>query len=87
MKQKIISITFVVFIIGLSLLSFILKDNELSKFERRKLAQIPKLNKNFIENLDNYIDVKEQYEKAYIIRKEKIDKLYNEIKKIKKIKI
>ena len=55
MKQKIISITFVVFIIGLSLLSFILKDNELSKFERRKLAQIPKLNKNFIENLDNYI--------------------------------
>lgn len=55
MKQKIISITFVVFIIGLSFLSFILKDNELSKFERRKLAQIPKLNKNFIENLDNYI--------------------------------
>ena len=55
MKQKIISVTFVIFIVGLSLLSFIFKDNELSKFERRKLAQFPKLNKNFIKNLDAYI--------------------------------
>lgn len=55
MKQKVISISFVIFIIGLSLLSFIFKDNELSKFERRKLAQAPKLDKKFIKNLDAYI--------------------------------
>ena len=59
------------------------------KDERDKEEYLKSINEIFEkgENLDNYIDVKEQYEKAYIIRKEKIDKLYNEIKKIKKIKI
>ncbi len=39
------------------------------------------------ENIDNLIQIKEEYKDAYARRKEKIDTLYEEIKKIKKLKI
>ena len=39
------------------------------------------------EDINNFIQIKEEYEKAYINRKAKIDTLYEEIKKIKKLKI
>ena len=39
------------------------------------------------EDINNFIQIKEEYEKAYINRKAKIDTLYDEIKKIKKLRI
>lgn len=55
MKQKIITIFFIIFIFGFFIFGFILEDKELSSFERRKLAQVPKLNSDFAQNLDEYI--------------------------------
>ncbi len=55
MKQKIISISFIIFIFTFSILSFIFKDQEFSKFERRKLAKKPEFNSEFTSNLDEYI--------------------------------
>ena len=55
MKNKIIAIIFICVIFGFSLVSILVKDNRLSSFERRKLAQFPKLNKNFTKNLDDYL--------------------------------
>ncbi len=55
MKEKVVSITFIIFIIGFFMASFVLEDELLSKFERRKLAQAPKLNNDFVSNLDDYI--------------------------------
>ena len=39
------------------------------------------------ENMDNYLQVYEDYKNAYKLRKEKIDNLYNEVKVIKSLKI
>ena len=39
------------------------------------------------ENLDNFLSIKKEYEDAYKARKAKVDTLYDEIKKIKKLKI
>lgn len=39
------------------------------------------------EDINNFIQIKEEYETAYINRKAKIDTLYDEIKKIKKLRI
>ena len=55
MKNKIIAIIFICIIFGFSLTSIIAKDNLLSTFERRKLAQFPKLDKDFTGNLDDYL--------------------------------
>lgn len=55
MKNKIIAIIFICIIFGFSLISIFAKDNLLSTFERRKLAQFPKLDEDFTENLDNYL--------------------------------
>lgn len=55
MKEKIISISFLVFIIGFFIASFVLEDEVLSKFERRKLAQAPELKSDSISDLDEYI--------------------------------
>ena len=86
MKQKVISISFVIFIIGLSLLSFIFKDNELSKFERRKLAQAPKLDKKFIKNLDAYILDQFPFRNEFINLNSNINRnIYTKIKRYKDI--
>ena len=56
MKNKIIAIIFICIIFGFCLISIFTKDNLLSTFERRKLAQFPtKVDENFAENLDNYL--------------------------------
>ncbi len=39
------------------------------------------------ENVDNYNEIFDDYKKAYVLRKEKIDNLYNEVKIIKKLKV
>ena len=39
------------------------------------------------ENIDTFLKIKEEYENAYKVRQGKVDNLYNEIKKIKKLKI
>ena len=57
--------------------------------ERDKQEYLKSINEMFEqgETLENYINVRKEYEKAFVVRKEKIDKLYTEIEKIKKIKI
>ena len=55
MKNKIITIVFLIIIIGLGLISIIARDNLLSIFERRKLATFPKLDKDFTTKLDDYL--------------------------------
>ena len=39
------------------------------------------------ETIDNFLEIKEEYETAYKIRQGKVDNLYNEISKIKKLKV
>lgn len=59
-KNKIITIGFAIILIGIFLCNLILKDKEISITERRKLAQLPKiniqevLNGNFTEKWDKY---------------------------------
>lgn len=56
MKNKIIAIIFICIIFGLSLISIFAKDNLLSTFERRKLAQFPtKIDEDFTKDLDDYL--------------------------------
>ena len=55
MKNKIITIIFLIIIIGLGLISIVAKDNLLSTFERRKLATFPKFDKDFTSKLDDYL--------------------------------
>lgn len=55
MKNKIIAIIFICIIFGFCLISIFAKDNLLSTFERRKLAQFPKFNKDFTSKLDDYL--------------------------------
>ena len=55
MKNKIIAIIFICIIFGFCLISIFAEDNLLSTFERRKLAQLPKLSEDFTEDLDNYL--------------------------------
>lgn len=39
------------------------------------------------ETIDNFLEIKKEYENAYKVRQGKVDNLYNEISKIKKLKI
>ena len=55
MKNKILTILFILVIFGFGLLSIIMKDKEISSFERRKLASFPKFEKGFTEKLDDYL--------------------------------
>lgn len=55
MKNKILTILFILVIFGFGLLSTIMKDSEISSFERRKLASFPKFEKGFTEKLDDYL--------------------------------
>ena len=56
MKNKIIAIGFSIIIIGVSIISLILNDNDVSFFERRKLATIKDVSKDFFENIENYLN-------------------------------
>lgn len=61
MKDKIISILFVVFISLIFILNILLPDIEISKSERRKLKKLPKMSINnvidrtYMENFDSYV--------------------------------
>lgn len=55
MKEKIISILFIAIIYTLSISTLILKDRDISTYERRKLTTTQKLKENFIDNLDDYL--------------------------------
>ena len=51
MKDKILTILFILVIFGFGLLSTILKDKEISSFERRKLESFPEFKKGFTKKL------------------------------------
>ena len=55
MNQKVTTIIFLIIVIGFFVAGFLLEDEVLSKYERRKLAQSPKLDNDFISNLDEYV--------------------------------
>ena len=56
MKNKIISIIFIIIIFGLGLASILFEDKLISTVERRKLAQFPtNIDEQFTENLDEYL--------------------------------
>ena len=55
MKNKIMTILFIAIIFGIGFISIILKDNEISNFERRKLASFPEISEDFPEDLDEYL--------------------------------
>ena len=55
MKNKIITILFIAIIFGIGIISVILKDTEISTFERRKLASFPEISEDFSEDLDKYL--------------------------------
>lgn len=55
MKNKILVILFIIIIFGFCFFSIILKDINISSFERRKLVSFPKLDENFTNNLEDYL--------------------------------
>lgn len=55
MKNKILTILFILVIFGFGLISTIMKDKGISSFERRKLASFPEFKKGFTEKLDTYL--------------------------------
>ena len=55
MKDKILTIIFIICIYSLSLIIIFTKDKELSKYERRKLLTRESLSSSFTENIDTYL--------------------------------
>jgi len=57
MKDKIITFTFLIFILTFSVLHLVIKDKEVSETERRKLATFPtlKLDNEYISKVDKYL--------------------------------
>ena len=61
MKDKILSISFVLFLFLMFIFNILMSDSEISKTERRKLEQFPEitknniLNKSFMEDFDSYV--------------------------------
>lgn len=56
MKDKIITVFFLLFLFGLGISSIFLPDEEKSLVERRNLITIKDLKKDFIANYDNYVN-------------------------------
>lgn len=55
MKEKIISVTFVSIIVIFAILSLVIKDKDISSYERRKLSTVANLQEDFVTNLDDYL--------------------------------
>lgn len=55
MKEKIITISFLILLYGFALLNFVLEDKKISAFERRNLTSAVALKEDFNENLDLYL--------------------------------
>lgn len=66
MKHKFIAIGFLIIIFSLFALSFIMPDNTVSSFERRKLAQFPTSLDDLSEDLDNYFLDQFPFRKQFI---------------------
>ena len=60
MKDKVLTISFISYLCLMLLFNVLMPDNLVSKTERRKLEQVPKitktniLNKSFMEDFDSY---------------------------------
>ncbi len=55
MKEKVMSVGFVLILVGFGLANLLLPDREISKFERRRLTSEEKLEEDFVGNLDEYL--------------------------------
>jgi len=67
MKNKIITLIFLIIVFGLGLVSICGKDILISKFERRSLAQFPKeLDSNFTNKLNDYLVDQFAYRNKFI---------------------
>lgn len=67
MKNKILTIIFLIIVFGLGLISICTKDILISKFERRSLAQFPKeLDEDFTNDLDDYLVDQFAYRNEFI---------------------
>ena len=57
MKNKIITILFIIYILTFSILGIIIKDEIISTTERRKLSSFPKyvLSSEYVTKLDKYL--------------------------------
>lgn len=80
-----------------------LKDNikrlkQIDSYNEKMLKQTKEQKRNYYkegmdilfengESPENYKEILNEYERAYIVRKESIDKLFSEIKNIKKLKV
>ena len=86
MKDKILSICFVLFLWLMFIFNVLMPDNEISKTERRKLEQFPEttknniLNKSFMEDFDLY--VLDQFLLRDYFRQIKANFNYNILKKL-----
>lgn len=86
MKDRILSIGFILFLWVMFISNILIPDSEISKTERRRLEQFPKitkstiLNKSFMENLDLY--VLDQFVLRDYFRQVKAEFSYNILKKI-----
>lgn len=54
MKEKITSIVITLYLIVFLVLNIVIKDNDISLTERRKLNKLPKFNATFTDNFENY---------------------------------
>lgn len=55
MKEKILSISFITILFSFSILGLILKDKDISSYERRKLTSSSSLKEDLLSNLDDYL--------------------------------
>ena len=55
MKEKILSVFFVVVLFFFFILGMVIKDKDISKYERRKLTTKYDLKKDAFNNLENYL--------------------------------
>lgn len=91
MKDKILSISFVLFLSLMLIFNILIPDNKISKSERRKLEQFPKitmnniLNKSFMEDFDSY--VLDQFISRDSFRQIKAEVNYKILKKLDNNKI
>lgn len=56
MKEKIMSVLFISFLLGFGILYFVIEDKDISALERRKLININNVKEDFVSNLDSYME-------------------------------
>lgn len=73
MKEKIISVLFVVILFGFMILGIVFKDRNISNYERRKLTTVEELQEDFFEKLDDYLNDQFPFRDNFI----SLNSLYN----------